>query len=197
VRTLDASGMSRRHPADAPARYGRLRAALHWTLAIAITAMLAMGFLAIAPMSEADPAKVAIVRTHMIVGLAICAILLVIIPMAYLRRQPRPLSSGSAALDRLAKLVHHVLRLTTVAIVLSGIATAAISGIPEVVFGGASNRLPPGVTELPSFRVHALLASLLVLLVGLHVAGALFHAFVRRDRIFSRMSIFAAPSGAK
>ncbi|WP_223262900.1 cytochrome b/b6 domain-containing protein [Sphingobium sp. SCG-1] len=112
------------------------------------------------------------------------------IPMAYLRRQPQPLSSGSALLDRLAKLTHHALRLNTAAIVVTGIATAAMSGIPNVVFGGESDRLPLGVTDLPAFRAHALLACLLLLLVVLHVAGALFHAFVKRDGIFRRMSVF-------
>ncbi|MCZ7562913.1 MAG: cytochrome b/b6 domain-containing protein [Burkholderiales bacterium] len=38
-----------------------------------------------------------------------------------------------------------------------------------------------------AFAVHALLALLLVLLVGMHVAAALFHYLVRRDNVLGRM----------
>lgn len=174
---------------DTHERYGRLRATLHWVLALLIVAMLVAGFGAIAPMDDADPTKVGVVRIHMAIGLSIAAILLITLPLAYFGPQPKPLPSGNRVLDALAGLTHHLLRLTTVGIVLSGIATAAISGIPAVVFGGASDRLPPGVADLTAFRVHALLACVLGTLVALHVVGALFHAFVKRDGIFGRMSI--------
>jgi cytochrome b561 len=173
----------------APARYGPVRAALHWTLAVAIIAMLAFGFFVIARTPEDAPAKVAMVRTHMIVGLAITAVLLIAIPLAYRRRQPPPLPTGSASLDLLSKAVHHALRLIVAATVISGIATAAGAGVPAVVFSGVADRLPAATTASVAFRFHALLALSLALLVALHVAGALFHAIVKRDDIFARMSL--------
>ncbi len=170
--------------------YGRFRATLHWALALAIIAMMVLGFLVMLPMAESDPAKVPVVRAHMIIGLTIAAMLLFSIPLAYLRRGPPALTSGRPGLDRLASVTHHALRLTCVVIVVSGIATSAIAGVPDVVFGGMADRLPAGLQNFTAFRVHVLAASLLLLLVSLHVAGALFHALVRRDGIFRRMSVF-------
>ncbi|AUW57425.1 hypothetical protein C1T17_04225 [Sphingobium sp. SCG-1] len=54
-----------------PPRYGHFRAASHWMLAGAVIAMLISGFLLVAPMAESDPAKVAVVGMHMIIGLTI------------------------------------------------------------------------------------------------------------------------------
>ena len=47
-------------------------------------------------------------------------------------------------------------------------------------------------TRAPAWRwtgdVHSLLANYLLLsLVGLHVAAALYHYFIRRDRVLQRM----------
>jgi cytochrome b561 len=39
-----------------------------------------------------------------------------------------------------------------------------------------------------AFAVHALLALALVLLIGMHVAAALFHHFIRRDNVLARMA---------
>lgn len=178
------------NPAASGERYGRLRALLHWMLAILITAMLAIGFLVIAPMAGDNPAKAGLVRTHMIIGILIFIILHVTIPLALRGRRPAPLSSGSPGLALLAKLVHHGLRFTTVAIILSGLVTAKLAGLPEILFLGQGDQIPAMTRELRSFKAHGALALVMVGLLLLHIAGALFHALVRRDGIFSRISIF-------
>jgi cytochrome b561 len=39
----------------------------------------------------------------------------------------------------------------------------------------------------PSFRAHAVLATLLAILIAVHVAAALYHQFVLQDGLFRRM----------
>jgi cytochrome b561 len=39
----------------------------------------------------------------------------------------------------------------------------------------------------PSFRAHAALATLLAILIVVHVAAALYHQFVLKDGLFRRM----------
>jgi cytochrome b561 len=68
----------------------------------------------------------------------------------------------------------------------SGIATAAMAGLPQVVFGGAGS-LPPNFDAFPPRAAHGLIARLLMLAIGLHIAAALFHLLVRRDGLLSRM----------
>jgi cytochrome b561 len=67
---------------------------------------------------------------------------------------------------------------------------ASWRGFPVIMFGLELPKLV--ATRAPGFRwtgdVHGLLATYLLLtLVGLHVAAALYHYFVRRDRVLQRM----------
>jgi cytochrome b561 len=39
----------------------------------------------------------------------------------------------------------------------------------------------------PSFRAHAALATLLAVLIAVHVVAALYHQFVLKDGLFRRM----------
>ena len=55
-------------------RYHPLLVALHWLLAVLILAALAVGFLALANMPNADPAKIAVLRWHMAGGMLILAL---------------------------------------------------------------------------------------------------------------------------
>ena len=57
---------------------------------------------------------------------------------------------------------------------------------PGIVFGGVGNR-PVNVDALPPRAVHGIVAKLLMLAIGLHIAAALCHQFVRRDGLLSRM----------
>ncbi len=47
--------------------------------------------------------------------------------------------------------------------------------------------LPSDFSVLPTFRIHATLAVLLVLLIAGHVSAALYHELVLKDELFRRM----------
>jgi len=47
--------------------------------------------------------------------------------------------------------------------------------------------LPVNFDALPPRAVHGLVAKLLMLAIGLHIAAALYHHFIRRDGLLSRM----------
>ena len=63
-----------------------------------------------------------------------------------------------------------------------------IAGLPRIVLGGSGAHLPERFTVYPTFIAHALLAELLVVLAAIHIAAALFHQFVLRDGLLSRMA---------
>ena len=69
----------------------------------------------------------------------------------------------------------------------TGYATALLAGLPAIVFGGSGEPLPADFAAYPSWIVHVALAVLLVGLIALHVLAALYHQFVRKDRLFWRM----------
>ena len=168
-------------------RFPRVRALAHWLLALVVLLALASGLVGLANTSDADPAKVAMVRGHMLIGLGVAATLLFHLAATLLTSRPPHLPSGNKLLDPLAKWVHQLLRLSVLALVVSGIVTVAESGLVEVVFENSSERIPRIVAGLPSFAVHAFVARFLLVLVGLHLLGSIYHQFRLRDGAIGRM----------
>jgi len=63
---------------------------------------------------------------------------------------------------------------------------SVLAGLPGIVFGGVGT-LPMNFDALPPRAVHGLVAKLLMLAIGLHMAAALYHQFVRHDDLLSRI----------
>ncbi|RXR27704.1 cytochrome b [Sphingobium fluviale] len=171
-------------------RYARPRALMHWLLALIVILMLAGGLKGIAPLDDADPAKVGVLRLHVMMGLTTLAIFLIYAITAVVFRAPRKATSGSGALDLLAKAVHIVLRLGVLVMLASGMATVKISGLGDILFATEAGELPTHLASLPSAQVHAWAARFLLVLIGLHVVGAAYHQLVLRDRLLSRMALW-------
>jgi Prokaryotic cytochrome b561 len=62
-----------------------------------------------------------------------------------------------------------------------------LAGLPEIVFGGSGDPLPPTFTIYPTRVAHGYIAALLVGLISLHVLAALYHQLVKKDGLFRRM----------
>jgi cytochrome b561 len=69
----------------------------------------------------------------------------------------------------------------------TGFATAILAGLPEIVFGGSGDPLPPSFINYPTFVAHVVLATVLANLIVLHVLAAVYHQFIRKDGLFRRM----------
>jgi hypothetical protein len=69
--------------------------------------------------------------------------------------------------------------------ILSGLGMA-VQAHPEVVFLGRG-QLPENFWIYPLRGVHYFFSRALMVLIGLHIAGALYHTFLRRDRLLHRM----------
>jgi len=105
--------------------------------------------------------------------------------------EPDP-AAGLAPWERqVSRVVHWLLYLLLLVGPILGWINASWRGFPVIVFG--LFELPKLVaTRAPGFRwtgdVHGILANYLMLaLVGLHVAAALYHYFIRRDGVLQRM----------
>lgn len=172
--------------ATAP-RHHPLLVLLHWLLALLIVLMLAVGMLVLKPMSNASPDKLIALRAHMLLGGLILLLMLLRVFVRWRFRRPAPVSTGHAALDRLATFAHAALYLLVFAMVASGIATAVMAGLPPIVFGG-QGALPASLHQLPPRIAHGVLAWGLVALIALHLGGVLYHQLVRHDGLLRRMS---------
>lgn len=162
---------------------------LHWLTGLMLLLALVMGTFALAPMPLDAPGKLGALKGHMTFGLLLGGLMLVRLVVHALtvgKVEPTP-SSGSAAKDMLAKLVHVGLYVLVFAMVGSGVATSLTSGLSDVVWGPAGGAVPAQLREVAPRIAHGWIAKGIMLLVALHVAGALLRYLVNKDGTLGRM----------
>ncbi len=171
-------------------RYSTGAIALHWLIAFALAFELALGF--------AMPRGVegfALFQLHKSVGIAILALTLVRLGWRLAHPRPAPLESGLA--HAAAHAVHVGFYAFMILAPLTGwaLVSSAPVKVPTVLFGIVPlPHLPlPGSINETIEEAHELLAWGGIALFLLHVAGALRHEILLRDRLLERM----APGGSR
>lgn len=167
-------------------KYGTVAILLHWVTAAAIIALVASGFKA-ASLSDAN-AKVSLLRIHALLGGSVLFLTLARIAW-WLFFDDKPASLPSTRLQHwIATAVHAFFYVIILGVAASGIGMLALSGAGEILFGSASGPLPDFWNYAPRLP-HGVGGRVLIGLFILHAAGALYHQFVLRDRILSRMGL--------
>jgi cytochrome b561 len=131
-----------------------------------------------------------LINTHFTVGMIALAIALVRLGWRLTHREPAPLDGIPAWQTVSAHAVHWLLYALIVIVPFLGWINASWRGFPVVMFGLEFPKLV--ATRAPGWGwtgdVHGLLANYLMLaLVGLHVAAALYHHFIQHDGVLQRM----------
>ena len=167
-----------------PDHYGTVAMIVHWLSAIAILGLLWAGFTAANTVDEA--AKIQILRLHTSAGIAVLALTIFrICWWLFADRRPSELPGQPRWQSFSARFVHLALYVVVIALGASGIGLMALSGAGDVVWGDAVGL--PDFSEYGPRAAHGIAARLLILLVIVHVAAALYHQFVRGDTTMSRM----------
>lgn len=170
-------------------RYYNLTARmLHWSMAVAILAMLFIGVGMMASLTW----RPWLLDLHRPLGIAI--LMLAVMRLANRLHQPAPALPASVPRwqARAAQVSHWLLYALMFALPVLGWGILSAGGYPVTVFGGFN--LPPiapvNATFYAIFRdAHALLACLLFAVVLGHLSAALLHAWVYRDGVFSSMVV--------
>ena len=172
-----------------PNRHHPALRVLHWAIAVLIIAALVLGTFVMARLPNADPGKVFLLLKHMLAGALVLTLTLLRWFIRPRTARPAPAPSGIAWADRLLMpLVHRIFDALIVLMIISGVTMALASGLPQIVFGGHGS-LPESFDALPMHTLHVLAARVLAAFIALHVTGALYHQFVLRDGLLSRMSL--------
>ena len=173
--------------ATPPLKYHKAQILLHSLSAVLIIIMLFAG-LVVLPNLPDGGFKAFAVQMHMLRGIAIFFITLLRIVLKKKLQQPIYASTGNALLDKLGVVTHYALNITTLLVVLAGLGFALSAGFWDVLWGVY---VMPARTDsaLVGFlhEAHEILAFVLIGLIVLHVAGALFHQLVLKDDLMSRM----------
>jgi cytochrome b561 len=175
-------------PRTAPS-YDRVAQAVHWLVAALAVTVIWLGWgIGWAPRNT--PRRDLFVLIHESVGLTILAAMVFRAGWRW-RHPPPPLPPTLARHEAaLAHLTHLTLYVLLLVMPLAGYLSTAAAGHAVSVFGVVS--IPPLLFEnnrwsQVAIAIHLVGQYPLYLFVALHIAGALFHAFVRRDGVVERM----------
>lgn len=173
---------------NGPSGFGWVSRLLHWTMALAILGMLGLG-LYVARM-EVSLANLWLYGLHKSIGLTLLALVLLRLLWHRISPPPAPLGGVAPWQLALARAAHLALYVLMLAVPLTGWFASAATGL-DVLWWGVT--LPPvaPVSESLSdagFLLHRVATRLLMAVVALHVAGALWRAFVHRDATLRRMA---------
>jgi cytochrome b561 len=162
---------------------------LHWLVAaLLITQFTVAWFM---PHIGRDTKPDTIINLHFSIGVLILAIVVVRLGWRWGHSEPAPLDGIPPWQVRSARVIHAILYLLLLIIPLLGWMNASWRGFDVTVFSLFT--LPRLMaTRTSGFGwagdVHIILSWYVMLtFVGLHVAAALYHALVRRDRVLARM----------
>ncbi len=154
--------------------YSTAQVALHW----AVVVLVVFQFVASSGMAqswraftrgEAAPADAALLTgLHAASGVLILLFALARIALRVTRGAPKPPADEPRILKIVSEATHGLLYVLLIVVPLSGMA-AWFGGVEKAADG------------------HEVLKSVLMLVVALHVAGALFQHFVRRSDVMMRM----------
>lgn len=172
---------------SSPERYGPVAIAIHWITAAAVIGLLVSGMQA-ADLSD-PAAKAGLLRVHAAIGVAVLALTLLRLVWWWLvDRKPAEPAGTPRWQTAAARTVHGLLYVVVIAMAASGIAMIALSGAGDTLFGSSMAPLPDFTRYAPR-APHGAGGRILIALVVLHVAAALYHQFVLRDRLLGRMGL--------
>lgn len=174
---------------NSPGRYGWLSIFLHWSMALVIYAMFALGLWMVG-LSYYDTWYHNAPEIHKSIGVILMLVLIIRLTWRVVSPPPKPLSSYSPLVRITAVLAHGLLYGLLIAILFSGYLISTADGKPVPVFGWFS--LPAvltGAGEQADLAgdIHLWLAWSIVILSVLHGLAALKHHFIDRDITLKRM----------
>lgn len=165
--------------------HGAMTRAIHWG-----TALLVLSAWAVGTTMEEFPrggGREEAMQLHYTLGVLVLG--LTALRVAWrLVAPPAPPAPGPAWQRLAATGMHVALILLSIGLPLTGLFDRWARGRPVSVFGGIPLAAPfPVPGDRLWGEVHEVFGNLLLVAIGLHVAGALWHQFALRDGTLSRM----------
>jgi cytochrome b561 len=176
------------------ARYSMVAIVLHWLIAIAV---IVNWRIAQAAEHVADSEKLAAYAPHKALGMTILFLTVLRILWRIMKKPPDLASSLKPWEAALSKILHWIFYLLLIGLPLGGWLANSHYGQGVDIFGLFTvPALPVAVNPdigQAIFEVHATFGTGLILLVALHILGALKHQFLDKDGNIYRMLPWGTP----
>ena len=169
--------------------YDLISQLFHWIVAALLIGLIATYYLhALTP--ESSDLHLASIKLHISLGLLVFVVVIARIGWSRLVGAPEPVP-GSFLVQLAAKAVHVLLNLATLLIPIFGFLRVASKDRAAEFFGLFQIPSPTGDAPVLNDLMHILhgepMEILLYVLIGLHVAAALWHQYILRDHALERM----------
>ena len=193
------------------ARYTKTAVLLHWLIAICIFGMFALGWY-MSDLPKEAPKQMAYdlfdwgiytwqlgeevsprtfyFNLHKSLGVTIFALIIIRILWKVTHKPPAMLASYKAWERKLATGTHHLLYLLMVALPLSGIIMATYSKYGIKWFGLDFIKGLDNTPMRELFKeMHEIIGVIILVVIIVHILGALKHKFIDKDETLKRMSL--------
>ncbi len=156
---------------------------IHWLTAILILALFPMGKY----MSGLEPAdKMDLVKPHAILGIIVLVLTIIRTYFFFKRSRPADLKTGSKFNDKLAVWIHNIFYFLLFGIAVSGLATMVLGGYVDALKSG-NIEVIKDAAEIGPLKPHGALAMIMMILLLLHVIGAIKHYFLTKENTLKRI----------
>ncbi len=164
--------------------YGSLAVRLHWLSAVAILALIPLGFF----MQEApEGMRLVLYRSHVILGVAILGLTFCRLLWRVQDKKPDPPPGLSGVHLRGMEAIHVLLYISLFALTVSGLVLMAQSGLIAIFRSGAEPSIP-SFEEFGARSAHGTIARIYIALLVSHIGGVVIHQ-IRYGSVFSRIGI--------
>lgn len=172
----------------ASAGYSGTAKFLHWLIFVLLAAQFAIAWTM--PHMRRDTQPDTLINLHFSIGVLILIVVVLRLAWRVFHGAPAPLDGLPPWQTQSARLVHALLYVLLFAVPILGWINASWRGLPVALFGLEM----PKLVETRDAKwgwtgdVHGLLANYVMLaVVAIHAAAALYHYFIRRDGVLQRM----------
>ena len=191
-------------------RYTKTAVFLHWLIAIGIFAMFALGWY-MSDLPKEAPKQMAYdlfdwgiytwqlteevsprsfyFNLHKSIGISIFALIIIRLLWRFTHKPPALLSSYKAIERKLATYAHYLLYVLMLALPFSGLKTAIYSKYGVKWFGmnfiaGVDDKMVRDFYK----EAHEIIGIIVLVIIAIHILGALKHKFIDKDETLKRMS---------
>lgn len=169
----------------APTRYHPVHVALHWLVAIMVIGSFAIGMVFLDSTPNTAPEKVTYLQYHAMWGTLLALLLVVRLITRFAFKRPAPADAGHPILNYIGKATHFFLYVGVFAMLFSGASMSMQAGLMNIFQGQGA--LPEDFHIYAVRALHGMTFSVLFLLILLHFGAAMYHQFIRKDNLLSRM----------
>ncbi len=130
--------------------------------------------------------KMGLVKVHAILGIIVLILTIFRTISFFKHKRPADLKTGSKFNDKLAVWIHNIFYFLLFGIAISGLATMVLGGYVEALKTGNID-IVKSHSEIPPLKPHGIMATIMVILLVMHVVGFVKHLILKKENTLKRI----------